>query len=173
MKQIFKNWVLKEDYIIRMTPWNTVITNENKIFVMKKEYSMNSLQNYDFLQKSENKDISISDYKYYNTFNLENLLILENKKDINDLILVRINHENNKYIFNLYPIKQDIPKDEYKYLLSYNENEYTFIKINNEMIYFSFNENTNKFFFERGCQFIPFESNLIKNAYEKEQKDDL
>ena len=70
-------------------------------------------------------------------------------------------------------ISQDIPKDEYKYLLSYNENEYTFIKINNEMIYFSFNENTNKFFFERGCQFIPFESNLIKNAYEKEQKDDL
>ena len=150
-----------------------IITNENKIFVMKKEYSMNSLQKYDFLQKSENKDISISDYKYYNTFKLENLLILENKKDINDLILVRINHENNKYIFNLYPIKQDIPKDEYKYLLSYNENEYTFIKINNEMIYFSFNENTNKFFFERGCQFIPFESNLIKNAYEKEQKDDL
>ena len=152
---------------------NLYIINENKIFVMKKEYSMNSFQKYEFLKKGENKDISITDYKYYNCFNLENLLILENKKDINDLILVQINHENNKYIFNLFPMKQSIPKDEYKYILSYNENDFTFIKINNEMIYFSFNDCTEKCFLEMGCQFIPFESCLIKNAYEQNSKDNL
>ena len=150
-----------------------IITNQNKIFVMKKEYSMNSLQIYEFLQKGENKDISIGDYKYHNNFNLENLLILENKNDINDLILVQINHENNKYIFNLYPIKQDIPKDGYKYILSYNENEFAFIKINNEKIYFYFNECTEKRYFEKCCHLIPFESSLIKNAHEKNTKDDL
>ena len=41
-----------------------IITNENKIFVMKKEYSMHSLQKYDFLQKSENKDIKCWFYFY-------------------------------------------------------------------------------------------------------------
>ena len=150
-----------------------IITNENKIFVMKKEYSMNSFQQYEFSIKNENKDISITDYKYYNSFNLENLLILENRKDINDLLLVQVEQENNKYIFNLFPIKQNTSNQVFKYIFSYNESMFVFIKINNDEIYFSYTDAYNTKFFETDLKFVSFESSLIKDAYKQDQTNDL
>ena len=85
-----------------------VISEENKVFVMKKEYSMNSFEMNELSINVENKSISVYDYKFYNNFNIDNLLILENKNDMSDLLLVQTKKENNKYIFNLFPIKQNI-----------------------------------------------------------------
>ena len=74
-----------------------VISEENKVFVMKKGYSMNSFELNDLSINFGNKNMSLNDYKYYNNLNIDNLLILENKNDINDLLLVQTNRENNKY----------------------------------------------------------------------------
>ena len=142
-----------------------VITDDYKILVMKKEYSMNSFETNELLINCETKDIIISDYHFYNFINLENILILENKNDKNDLLLVSINKEKKRYVFNLFQIKQNLPDNDCKYKISYNDNEFVFIRINEDKIYFSFTTMEKDNFVETGFRFMHFDTNLMKDGY--------
>ena len=146
---------------------------ETKLFVMKKEYLMNSFEIHELSINCKKEGISINNYKYYNNFNLENLLILENKNDINDLLLVQINREDNKYILNLFPIKPNSPDNNQRYKITYNENVFIIIKLDDNKVYFSFTEVEVNNFAEIGFQFLPFNTNLIKDAYNKNRNDDI
>ena len=150
-----------------------VISENNRIFVMKKEYSMKSFESKELVINSENNDILITDYKCHNNFNIENLLILENKKDINDLLLVQIYSENNKCIYKLLPIQQNLPNNEFKYKISYNDNIFLFIKMDENNLYFSFNDMFEDNFTETGFQFRPFEINLKKDLYISDNNSDF
>ena len=142
-----------------------VISENNTIYVTKKEYSMNPFESKELVINNENKDILITDYKCHNNFNIENLLILENKKDINDLLLVQIYSENNKYIFKLLPLKQNITNNDFKYKISYNDNIFLFIKMDENNLYFSFDDMLEDNFSVNGFKFRPFEVNLKKDLY--------
>ena len=150
-----------------------IYSSETKLFVMKKEYLMNSFEIHELSINCKKEGISINNYKYYNNFNLENLLILENKNDINDLLLVQINREDNKYILNLFPIKPNSPDNNQRYKITYNENVFIIIKLNDNKVYFSFTKVEVDNFAEIGFQFLPFNTNLIKDAYNKNRNDDI
>ena len=129
-----------------------VISEENKVLVMKKEYSMNSFEMKDLTINREKIDIAFFDYQSYNNFNLENLLILENKKNKKDLLSVQIYKEENKYIFNLVPIKQVLESD-INFKFTYNDNELFVIQIEDNDLSFCFSQNE------------PFDTNLMKDFY--------
>ena len=150
-----------------------VYSEENKLFVMKKEYLMNQFEIYELSINCKIKDITINDYKYYNNFNLENLLILENKNNFNDLLLVQVNKDENKFILNLFPIKANIPKNEYRYKITYNDKVFIFIRLNENKVYFSFTEAEEDNFAEIGFQFLPYDTNLMKDSYRIDKNDDI
>ena len=150
-----------------------VNSKEKKVFMIKKEYSMNSFGMNELFINVENKSISVNDYKYYNNFNIDNLLILENKNDMNDLLLVQTKRENSKYIFNLFPIKQNIENKDFRYKFSYNDNIFVFIKSKNNKISFAFTETEADKFSEIGIQFLPFETKLLKNKLNSNNKVDV
>ena len=149
-----------------------VITDENKIFSMKKEYSMNTFAINDLSIKCENKNISLVNYKFYNCFNLENLLILENKNDTNDLLLVQIYKENEHYIFNLFESKQNIEQDKFRYKFCYNDSIFLFIKKNDNKLYFYLNLFFSNYYADGGFQFLPFETNLNQEIINIDKKID-
>ena len=149
-----------------------VIINDNKILATKKEYSMNSFEIKELSVNCENKTISILDYKYHNNFNLENLLILENKNDINDILLAEIYKENNKYIFKLVSIESNVPKDDFRYKISYNNNIFTFTKIKENKIHFYFSDPFDENFSETGLRFLPFDTKLKKDIFNIEKNTD-
>ena len=150
-----------------------VISEENKVFVMKKGYSMNSFELNDLSINFGNKNMSLNDYKYYNNLNIDYLLILENKNDINDLLLVQTNRENNKYIFNIIPIKQNIEKKDFRYKISYNDHIFIFTKFNKNKISFAYTEAESDNFSEKGFQFLPFDTTSIKNKSKENKKLDI
>ena len=147
-----------------------VISDKNNIFVLKKNYLMDKYYYNKFTVNSDNKDISIMEYRYHNCFNLNNLILLEKKSNNEDFLLVNFTKQNDKYILNIIDInktKREKNKEMYiKYKISYSDNIFLFMKITHDTIYFTEpNFNLNEILYV-GNQFLPFDNSSTDYLYD-------
>ena len=140
-----------------------VISENNKIFILKKNYSMNDYKYSKFRLDPNAEYISISDYKFHNCFNLNNFILLENKKDMEDLLLAQFSIKNNEYILNIINMntlkKWICQQENVKYKISYNDNMFLVVKIEQNSIYLSLPDFNINNFIGKGIQFLPFDDN--------------
>ena len=166
------NFVCLKTYLYSDKKYLYALSDNKKIFILKKNYCMENYLYSEFSINSNLTDFSINDYKYHNCFNLSNLLLLENKNDKEELIISKITKKNDKYILNLIKMlnpkkekKQEGNKEKIRYKLSYNDNSFLIIKIDSNSIFCSehfFNENH---FIQKGIQFLPFDNSSIDYSY--------
>ena len=159
-----------------------VISDKNKIFVLKKNFSMDTYHYSKFTINSDNKDISIIEYRYHNCFNLNNFILMEKKSNNEDFILANFTKKNDEYTLNIIDInktKRENNKEENtKYKVSYSDNIFLLMKIDHNAIYLTepnFNMNNMLFL---GNQFLPFDNSstdyiydLSNNAYKRLLKE--
>ena len=145
-----------------------------KIFVLKK--------NYNFTQFNEAKyatcKFDIKNFKMFNTFSINNYLILENIKENKKYSAVINKNKNEEYIIQIYKLKDElqvISNKESNDLLNiaFNDNRYivTKLNINNLELYFHIFENDEK---NKLFLFPFYESYLdytINNCYDKYLKE--
>ena len=150
-----------DSYLYSDQKYLYVISGENKIFVLKKNYSM---ENFEFskLAKDSNIKNSIKDDKNHNCFNINNFIILEKKKESKiDLFIVDFYKENNEYKYR--NVKMNLPdaffedNEKIKYIISYNDNTFLVTKINANYINISSSDFNAKDFILNGIQFLPFD----------------
>ena len=163
------NFACLNSYLYSDQNYLYVLSENNKIFVLNKNYSMDNYVYSDYIINSNNNDISINEYKYHNCFNLNNLILLENKNDKEELILVNISKRNNKYILNIINMHNSIIEKSQdghrKTKISYNDNNFIAIIIDTDNISCSkpdFNINN---FINIGIQFLPFDNSSINYNY--------
>ena len=139
-----------------------VISDNNKLFILKKNYLMNNYKYSKYKLNKKAEYISISDYKYHNCFNLNNFIILENKKDIEDLLLAEFLNQNDEYILNITIIntlkKRICQENNSRFKISYNEEIFLVVKISSNDVYLSIPDFTVNSFIGKGIQFLPFDN---------------
>ena len=145
-----------------------VISDNNKLFTLKKNYLMDNYKYSKYRLNKNSEYISINDYKFHNCFNLNNFIILENKKDIEDLLLAEFSKDNDEYILNITimnTLKKRICQEETtKFKISYNEDIFLVIKIVLNCIYLSIPNFNINIFIGKGIQFLPFDNNYNYNV---------
>ena len=156
-----------DSYLYSDQKYLYVISGENNIFVLKKNFSMDNFQFNKLSKNLENNNISIKDYKYHNSFNLNNYIILENKKNSKDLIFANFIKENNEYNINL--LKMNSPEypsenqENNKFKISFNDNTFIVIQIIANFIEISIHNYKINDKILKGIQFLPFDNYTFIN----------
>ena len=148
-----------------------VISDKNKIFVLKKNISMNNYLYSNYTITSKIEDVSLNAYKYHNFFSLNNLIILENKDNKEELAVLKIDIKDKKYILNIIEMngfqRERIDETNRKFKISYNDNTLVFTKIEENNLY-SFK---NDFDIQQAFKFLPFDNSSINYVYDEDSNN--
>ena len=144
-----------------------VISDKSKLFILKKDYSMDNYKYNKFIIKSKEKDFSIMDYRYHNCFNLNNIILLESKSNDEELLMANFIKKDDEYVLNIIDInktKREKNKEQYhKYKISYCDDIFLLVKIDHNIINLTKPDFTKNNLIDNGIQFLPF--NNSSNCY--------
>ena len=144
-----------------------VISDKSKLFILKKDYSMDNYKYNKFIIKSKEKDVSITDYRYHNCFNLNNIILLESKSNNEELLMANFTKKDDEYVLNIIDInktKREKQKEQYhKYKISYCDDIFLLVKIDYNIINLTKPDFTKNNLIDNGIQFLPF--NNSSNCY--------
>ena len=141
-----------------------IISDKDKIFLLKKNYLMNSFKYTKYKINSNIKDVSIDKYRYHNCFNINNYILLENisDKEEGQMVLAEFSKDGDEYILNIANLKGSIlendEKDLIKYKLSYNDNILLMTQIILNSISISIPDFTVNNFIDKGFKFLLFDN---------------
>ena len=138
-----------------------IISDKDKIFLLKKNYLMNSFKYAKYKINSNIKDISIDKYRYHNCFNINNYILLENKSDEMEgkMFLAEFSRDGDEYILNITnSIFESDEKDLIKYKISYNDNILLITQIENNSISITIPDFTVNNFIDKGFKFLLFDN---------------
>ena len=141
-----------------------LLSDKDKIFLLKKNYLMNSFKYSKYKINSNIKDVSIDKFRYHNCFNINNYILLENKSDKEErkIALAQFSKYCDEYILNITDLKSWIQendeKNEIKYKLSFNDNMLLMTQIEQNSISISLPDFTANNYIENGFKFLLFDN---------------
>jgi len=149
-------------------------STSEKIFVLKRNYSSNNSNEI----KYGTCKFDIKNFKMYNTFNINNYLILENIKENKKYSAIINKNEKDEYTIQIFKLKDELQvkynKERNNLLkIAFNDNRYVVTKLNTKSLelYFHIFENDIKnklFLFPFSDSYLDY---TINNCYDKYLKE--
>ena len=148
-----------------------IISDKDKIFLLKKNYLMNNFKYAKYKINSNIKEFSLDKYRYHNCFNINNYILLENKADNKKekkMALAEFSKYSDEYILNITDLKNWFEEDDdsensekneiNEYKLSYNDSTLLMTLIQQNSIWISVPDFTENDLTENEFKFLLFDN---------------
>ena len=152
------------------------VSTSNELFIIQKKYKLNYSKYAKCLIQinKEEKIINIVDldsFQMHNYLSINNLFILENKKENKKYIAKFSNVNKDEYLLYITQLNNSEGNNEH-IKLSFNDNRFAITKLSKNNILYSLTDKESNTFIDKGIFLLPFRSNKdednieIKNIYE-------